>query len=103
MATYLELKAKAEKMMAEAEELRIKELDGVIAEIKQKIKEHGLTAEDLGLAGGNKKRSVRTAQVKPPRRYRGPNGEIWSGGRGRKPNWVSEALANGKKLDDFAI
>ena len=103
MATYLELKAKAEKMMAEAEELRIRELDGVIADIKQKIKEHGLTAEDLGLGGGSKKRSTRTAPVKPARRYRGPNGEIWSGGRGRKPNWVSEALAKGKKLDDFAI
>jgi len=103
MATYLELKAKAEKIMAEAEELRIKELDGLIAEIKQKIKDHGLTAEDLGLAGAGKKRSARAAPAKPPRRYRGPNGEIWSGGRGRKPNWVSEALANGKKLDDFAI
>ena len=90
-------------MMAEAEELRIRELDGVIADIKQKIKDHGLTAEDLGLAGGRKKRSTRTAPAKPVRRYRGPNGEIWSGGRGRKPNWVSEALAKGKKLDDFAI
>lgn len=103
MATYLELKAKAEKMMAEAEELRLKELNDVIAEIKQKIKDHGLTAQDLGLAAGGKKRSASAAPAKPVRRYRGPNGELWSGGRGRKPNWVSEALAKGQKLDDFAI
>ncbi|RYX90588.1 MAG: H-NS histone family protein, partial [Bradyrhizobiaceae bacterium] len=36
-------------------------------------------------------------------RYRGPAGETWSGGRGRKPRWVSEALAAGKSLSDFEI
>lgn len=103
MATYLELKAKAEKMLAEAEELRVKELEAVIADIKQKIADHGLTAQDLGLAGNRKKRSGRPIAAKPAPRYRGPNGEVWSGGRGRKPNWVSEALAKGKKLEDFAV
>ena len=103
MATYLELRVKAEKLMAEAEELRVKELEQVIADIKEKIKTHGLTGRDLGFAVGSKKKSTATLQAKPARRYRGPNGEIWLGGRGRKPNWVSEALAQGKKLDDFAI
>ncbi|RYG07882.1 MAG: H-NS histone family protein [Burkholderiales bacterium] len=103
MATYLELKSKAEKLMAEAEEMRVKELDGLIADIKEKIKVHGLTARDLGFATGSKKRSATSAPAKPAKRYRGPNGEIWSGGRGRKPNWVSEALAKGQKLDDFAV
>lgn len=103
MPTYLELKAKAEKLLIEAEEMRVKELDEVIADIKEKIKAHGLTARDLGFTVGSKKKSAAAAPVKPARRYRGPNGETWSGGRGRKPNWVSEALAKGKKLDDFAI
>ena len=103
MATYLELRSKAEKLMAEAEQLRVKELEEVIAEIKEKIKAHGLTARDLGLTAGSKKKSAGALPVKPVRRYRGPNGEIWLGGRGRKPNWVSEALAKGQKLDDFAI
>lgn len=103
MPTYLELKAKADKLMAEAEELRVKELDGLIADIKEKIKANGLTARDLGFVAGSKKKSAATPPAKPARCYRGPNGEIWSGGRGRKPNWVSEALAKGKKLDDFAI
>ena len=31
------------------------------------------------------------------------NGETWSGGRGRKPRWVTEALAAGKSLSDFEI
>ena len=98
MATYLELKQKAEKLMAEAEQMRQKEIDDVIAEIRQKMKEHGLTARDIGGAG-RKRAGGSKAAVK----YRGPNGETWSGGRGRKPRWVTEALAKGKKLEDFAV
>ena len=97
MATYLELKQRAEKLRAEAEQMRQKEIDGVIAEIRQKMKDHGLTARDIG--GVGRKRAGAKAAVK----YRGPNGETWSGGRGRKPKWVTDALAKGKKLEDFAV
>jgi DNA-binding protein H-NS len=105
MATYLELKAKAEKLLIEAEELRVKELNEVVAEIKEKIKTYGLTAQDLGLAGGRAKKSPTRAapRKKSAVRYRGPKGETWSGGRGRKPRWVTEALAKGKKLEDFEV
>jgi DNA-binding protein H-NS len=37
----------------------------------------------------------------PPRTL--ANGETWSGGRGRKSRWVTEALAKGKKIEDFAV
>ena len=37
MATYLELKEQAEKLMAEAERMREQELADTIAEIKEKI------------------------------------------------------------------
>lgn len=103
MATYLELKQKAEKLMQEAEEIRIKELNDVIAEIKEKIETYGLTAQDLGLTAGAKRRKSTSGKAAPVVKYRGPNGETWSGGRGRKPKWVTDALAKGKKLEDFAI
>lgn len=109
MATYLELKARGEKLLAEAEELRVKELDDVISDIKEKIKLHGLTPQDLGFPGAARKRkagsSGRAASGgdKAAARYRGPDGETWGGGRGRKPRWVTEALAQGKKLSDYAI
>jgi DNA-binding protein H-NS len=102
MATYLELKAKAEKLLAEAEELRIVEINEVVADIKEKIEAYGLTAQDLGFGGGTRKPRSPVAK-KTAARYRGPNGETWSGGRGRKPRWVTELLAKGKKLEDFAI
>ncbi len=105
MATYLELRAKGEKLLAEAEELRVKELNDVIQDIKEKIKAYGLSAQDLGFSGGTATRRKRSGSSAPKAaaKYRGPNGETWSGGRGRKPRWVTEALAAGKKLDQFAI
>ena len=100
MATYLELKQKAEKLMAEAEQMRQKEIDDVVAEIREKMKAYGLTAKDIGGAGGRKRNSGGTPKTV---KYRGPDGETWSGGRGRKPRWVTEALAKGKKLEDFEV
>jgi DNA-binding protein H-NS len=105
MATYLELRARGEKLLAEAEELRVKELNDVIEDIKQKMKSYGLTAQDLGFSGsgGTRRRKSTGSAAKAPVKYRGPNGEGWSGGRGRKPRWVTEALAKGKKIEDFAV
>jgi|SRR6185369_11878561 len=100
MATYLELKLKAEKLMAEAEQMRQKEINDVIADIRGKMKAYGLTLQDIGGAGRPKTRkSSRAAKVK----YRSPNGETWAGGRGRKPKWVQAALKAGKKIEDFAV
>lgn len=107
MANYLELRARGEKLLAEAEEMRVKELNDVIQDIKQKMKDYGLSAQDIGLSGGGATRRKRSssgpAKAKGKAKYRGPNGETWSGGRGRKPRWVTEALAKGKKIEDFAI
>ena len=35
-------------------------------------------------------------------KYRGPNGDAWTG-RGKRPRWLTGALAEGKKLEDFLI
>ena len=91
------------QLRKQAEELRNHDRAGVIEEIRQKIAEFGLTAADLKLstrAAG--KRSVSAAPAKAAK-YRGPSGETWSGGRGRKPRWVTEVLAAGKSLSDYEI
>lgn len=102
MATYLELKEQAERLLAQAEELREKEIADAIADIKEKIRLYGLTAEDLGLARGAA-RAPRARSGGAAVKYRGPNGEAWSGGRGRKPQWVKEALKEGRSLEEFAV
>ncbi|HET8743975.1 MAG TPA: H-NS histone family protein [Ramlibacter sp.] len=105
MATYQELKEQAEKLLAEAERVREQEIAEAIADIKRKIDLYGLTAVDLGLArntggpGGARPKAAKSAPIK----YRGPNGETWSGGRGRKPQWVVQALKEGRNLEDFAV
>ena len=103
--TYLELKKKAEKMLAEAEQMRQKEIDDVIADIRGKMKSYGLSAQDLGFGGGGGGAAKRKSgpRTKGTVKYRGPNGESWGGGRGRKPQWVVNALKSGKKIEDFAV
>ncbi|HSV78236.1 MAG TPA: H-NS family nucleoid-associated regulatory protein, partial [Ramlibacter sp.] len=59
MATYIELRQQAEKLMAEAEELRQKEIGQAIEDIKAKMTMYGLTAKDLGLASGVAKAPAR--------------------------------------------
>ena len=107
MPTYQELKEQAEKLMAEAERVREQEIADAIADIRQKIELYGLTAADLGLAksvggpGGGRGKPAKAA--KSAVKYRGPNGETWSGGRGRKPQWVVQALKEGRSLEEFAV
>ena len=122
MATYGELQSQIEDLKRKAAVARKEELGSAIRDIKKKIAEFGLTAADLGLAPTvapkravkspakvssaksgpfNKKRRA-TAGVKVAPKYRGPAGELWTG-RGRQPNWVAEALAGGRTMDDLLI
>ncbi|KAF0809587.1 DNA-binding protein H-NS [Alcanivorax sp. S71-1-4] len=75
------------------------------AEIEKIAAEAGLTIEELmGIAkpaaGGAGKGSRKPAAVK----FRHPKDEnlTWSG-RGKRPNWLQDELAKGKKLEDFAV
>lgn len=101
MATYAELKAQAEALLAQAEQLRKQERAGVIAEIRARMAEYGITAQELAPAGRG--RRAGSARPKPEPKYRGPNGETWSGGPGRKPEWVRQILAAGGNIENYRI
>jgi DNA-binding protein H-NS len=107
VATYLELKEQAEKLLAEAERMREQEIADAIADIKRKMELYGLTAADLGFSrggpGNSRGRPAGKSAARPAVKYRGPNGETWSGGRGRKPQWVVQALKDGRSLEEFAV
>jgi DNA-binding protein H-NS len=87
----------AHRLMEQAEGLRRQEVQQAIDQAKEIIKSYGLTAEDLGL--GKKAKAKKTGRVK----YRGPNGETWSGGPGRRPQWIQEAVKAGKSIEEFAV
>lgn len=103
MANYADLMAQAKALMAEAENVRKAELASVISDIKAKMKEYGITAADLDggakvrVKGGAKSKS--TAEPK----FKGPNGELWSGGLGRKPEWVRAILSAGDDIEAYRI
>lgn len=111
MTTLAEINSQIKKhdeqiaqLRQQAEQLRNQERTGVIEEIRKKIAEYGLSASDLKLSGrGPGRRAASTTAVRTAAKYRSPTGETWSGGRGRKPRWVTEALAAGKSLSDFEI
>lgn len=93
------------QLRKQAEDLRNQERASVIDEVRKQIAEYGLTAADLKLTarGTPVARSGRALASKAAAKYRSPTGETWSGGRGRKPRWIAEALAAGKPLSDFEI
>jgi len=102
MTTYSELKAQAEALLAQAEQVRKQELSAVIQDIKAKMKEYDLTLSDLGGTATTVKKPAKT-KSDAPAKYRGPNGELWAGGLGRKPEWVRAVLAQGKSMDEYLI
>lgn len=121
MATYAELKEKAEDLLRQAEAARKSEIGAAIAEIKAKMAANGITIADLG--GKAKARRGRKPKVaKPPAkaaksgkskvaRPRKPvaakfrnvaTGETWSG-RGKAPKWLAALEAAGRKREEFAV
>jgi DNA-binding protein H-NS len=94
MPSYKQLTAQLEKLHKEVAAAREKEIAQAIAEIKQKIAEYDLTAEELGFTS---KRATGRKTVSVAK-YRNPKtGETWSG-RGRSPGWLA-----GKNRERFLI
>ena len=97
MSQYAELKAQIARLQAQADEARRTELGNVIEEIRGKIAEYGLTAQDLGFAvAARRGRPPKKAPLPP--RYQDPkSGNTWSG-RGKPPKWIA-----GKNRERFLI
>ncbi|MCR5863706.1 H-NS histone family protein [Aquincola sp. J276] len=113
--TYDQLKKQIEALSQQAEAVRRKEVAGVVARIKEAIQAYELTAEDLGFGSGRAGTSKSGAKKARPAakgrrrsaasatpRYRDPSGNVW-GGRGPRPKWLREAIASGRKLEEFAV
>lgn len=75
----------------------------LLAEFRKRASDLGLSLEGLvasrpatgpaKAAGGSKRL---------PAKYRGPNGEEWTG-RGRTPGWLAGLEAEGRKREQFAV
>ena len=110
--SYTQIVKQIEALKIEAEKLRRQEADGVIDRIREAIRFYNLTAADLGL--GAKVANAPKAMAKPGRRkakvvaapaavkYRDEQGRGWVG-RGKRPQWLRDALTSGKSLQDFLV
>lgn len=110
--TLTQINRQIEKLQRQAEALKQREVEGVIARIRTAIDHYGLTAKDLGLSvGGSRTSSARAARRAPARKalavgqprpvkFRDEAGNTWSG-RGKRPNWFKSALASGKSAEDL--
>jgi len=114
MSKLIDLQNQIANLQKQAEEIRAKEFQATVLEIRQKMAAFGITVKDLqstptkGKPGRKAKAVVakpaKAKKVVPPvaAKYRGPQGETWSG-RGLKPKWLTALIAQGNTLEQYAI
>lgn len=121
MNNLIDIQSQIEKLQKQANEIKAKDFQSTVQEILVKMQAFGITVKDLqsakpaksGKAGRGKAKSVADnvpkalrASKKAPTpvaaKYRGPNGETWSG-RGLTPKWLTALIAQGQSKEAFAI
>lgn len=112
--TYVQIVQEIDALQKQAERMRRAELNEVIDRIKSAIAAYGLTASDLGFRAGRatkvkaeampatKRRGQSGKGSKVAPKYCDTSGNTWSG-RGNRPRWLTAAINEGKKLEDFVI
>lgn len=107
--SYKQIQKQIQALQRQAEKLRNQEVEGVVGRIKLAITHYGLTSEQLGFGVGSVKGKLQmprtSAASKPkksisPAKYSDGKGNEWLG-RGPRPHWLRDALAAGKRLEDF--
>jgi DNA-binding protein H-NS len=120
MSNLIDLQSQIEKLQKQAADLKSKEFASTVADIRAKMAAFGITIKDLGGKSTAKKgkpgrpaksgtagkvakvRKSKAAGVPVAAKYKGPNGEAWSG-RGLTPKWLKALEAQGRSKSDFAV
>ncbi|HCX81154.1 MAG: nucleoid-structuring protein H-NS [Curvibacter sp. RIFCSPHIGHO2_12_FULL_63_18] len=112
MSNLIQIQAQIERLQQQAQEIRAKEFASTVQDILAKMQAFGITVKDLQatkVVKGKRrladkkviKSSIKVGNVVAPK-YRGPNGETWSG-RGLTPKWLSALIAQGHSKESFAV
>ena len=115
MSNLIDIQNQIEKLQKQAGEIKAKEFSGTVQDILAKMQAFGITVKDLQSAklakGGRTKKLVPSTKpaklskkvgVSIAAKYRGPNGETWSG-RGLTPKWLAALIAQGQTKESFAV
>lgn len=99
MSSYKDLLSQIETLKQQAESQRKSEISHVVADIRRKMQEYGISLSDLGAAGRGSRSKGTTVAAK----YRNPKtGDTWTG-RGKMPKWLQAEVGMGKRKEDFLI
>ena len=100
--SYSQIQKQIQTLQLKAEKLRDKEIEGVVARIRVAIEHYGLSPEQLfaRLPAEQKTRRPGKSGARVAR-YADGTGNTW-GGIGKRPDWLREALAAGRALEEFA-
>ena len=115
MSNLVSIQSQIEKLQKQASEIKAREFNKTVQDIREKMQAFGITAKDLQTAKTSKKvaaqlpakkhaaASAKKAAGTPvPAKYRGPEGQAWTG-RGLKPRWLAALIAQGRTKEEFAI
>lgn len=105
MTTYHELLAQRDSLDKQISDALRAESVEAIDTVRRLVADYALTAKDCGFAEfAAPKATVTQIKTGAPAdiKYRGPNGETWSG-RGRQPAWLGSLIEDGRSADEFLI
>lgn len=118
MSNLIDIQSQIRKLQKQEADIRAREFDMTVQEILAKMQAFGITAKDLttgarrGAKGKGKGKTVapgkraraagKKSGIPAPIKFRGPNGETWSG-RGLMPRWLSALVAAGQPRESFAV
>ena len=119
MTNLLDIQSQIEKLQKQANEIKAKDFHATVKDIISKMQAFGITVKDLqspkaGKAGkAGRPAKAKASATKAPKaarkvgtpvaaKFRGPNGETWSG-RGLMPKWLSALVAQGQSKETFAV
>lgn len=100
---YNELLKQRDELDAQISEAKRAESVEAIDTVRRLIADYALTAKDCGFSDAKPKAMVTQSKRGPaPVKYRGPNGETWSG-RGRTPGWLTAIEMDGWSRDTCLV
>lgn len=118
MSNLIDIQGQIEKLQKQAAEIKSKEFAATVRDIQAKMQAFGITMKDLqsrksGKGAAKAGRPAKAKVAKAPKagrkagqtvaaKYRGPNGETWSG-RGLTPKWLQSLIAQGQSKETFAV
>jgi DNA-binding protein H-NS len=104
MTSLIDIQNQIAVLQKQAEEIKAAELATTVADILAKMDAFGITVDDLDRAKGRGRKSAATGKSNNPApiKYRGPNGETWTG-RGLMPRWLAAKVAEGQSKESFAV